>query len=655
MKKIKLPFVPSKDYDLKSRLMWYFLLLSIIPLIFFGVASYIRSTELLNKKINFFTVQLITESKIFLDNKVGQVEKIISIVSRNESLKNVMNISEPEVKMKILFNDYIASGSGINNIYIGTTNGKLYSGVDMNIKGDFRNQIWFLKAVEEKTGNLIWTDVHKSPITNSRVITIAKSIYDLKGNLIGVLACDFDIEGISFIISSVRIGNEGCIVLVDNNGIIIGGKDKYIGNRYDESFKQKINSYGSSLFMETPYKSFKWKIIGIIPKYESEKDNSDFFVSMIILIFISTLLVLFFVNKFSSRAVKPIVKLRDLMLKGASGDLDIQFDTNSITEYNIKEYSEMTEAYNKMVFKLKVLKQSLEQKIEQKTQMTEELKKANDELNKRQVELLILNEEMAGTNKDLEHANKELRFAHAKLVQSEKMASLGMLVAGIAHEINTPLGAIHCNIDLYNAIIHRLKNNPIVLEEPSLKDLVEKFEMANKTNQIASERIMEIVKSLRIFGREDISEGEMKAGDIHIGIDSTLLLLNSKIKNKIDVIKEYGDIPEIKCFPNQLNQVFMNILVNAVHAIPEYGKIWIKTYSDNEKIYIKIKDNGNGIKKENLEKIFDPGFTTKGVGIGTGLGLSIVYNIIEKHNGKIYVESEEGKGTEFTIEIPIVF
>ena len=254
----------------------------------------------------------------------------------------------------------------------------------------------------------------------------------------------------------------------------------------------------------------------------------------------------------------------------------------------------------------------------------------------------------------LDKAYMKLKDTQTQLVQQEKMASLGMLVAGVAHEINNPLGAINCNVNLYKTVISKFKMTQAVNEDSHALKLLSTLEDANKTNLIACDRILDIVKSLRNFARLD--EAEFKEADIHTGIDCTLILLNNKIKNKIEVVKNYSYIPMFTCYPNQLNQVFMNLLSNAIDAINESnvnGTIWISTYSDHNFVYVKIKDSGMGISHENLERIFDPGFTTKGVGVGTGLGLSIVFKIIEKHKGKIEVESEIAKGTEFKITIPL--
>ena len=173
---------------------------------------------------------------------------------------------------------------------------------------------------------------------------------------------------------------------------------------------------------------------------------------------------------------------------------------------------------------------------------------------------------------------------------------------------------------------------------------------ANRVIATGTERVTGIVRSLRRFARLD--EAELKEVDIHEAIDNTLPLVHHDLKNRIEVVKEYGDIPPIVCYPSRLNQVFLNLLVNASHAIEGKGEIRIRTVLQEERVRVSIQDSGVGIPQENLDKVFDPGFTTKGVGVGTGLGLSICYQIVQDHRGKIQVKSEVGKGTTFTVILP---
>ncbi len=168
---------------------------------------------------------------------------------------------------------------------------------------------------------------------------------------------------------------------------------------------------------------------------------------------------------------------------------------------------------------------------------------------------------------------------------------------------------------------------------------------------IAGQRIPKIVQSLNNFARSD--EADFKKADIHEGIDSTLMLVLHELKDRVEVIQEYGDIPQINCYPNQLNQVFMNLLLNAAHSVEDSGIITIKTFAVDKYVCIRISDTGKGIPSEHINRIYDPGFTTKGLGVGTGLGLSIYYNITQHHKGTVSVESEVGKDTEFTLTLPI--
>ncbi len=241
--------------------------------------------------------------------------------------------------------------------------------------------------------------------------------------------------------------------------------------------------------------------------------------------------------------------------------------------------------------------------------------------------------------RDLKAALEELKETQLQLINSEKMASLGQLVAGVAHEINTPVASIKSNNSIMEKLISQIEQD----------DVKEMFEQINSIDKEAIQRISNIVVSLKKFVRLD--EAELQEANINKEIDLTLDLISHETKNKIEIEKHYGDIPPIKCYPNMLNQVFTNILVNACQAIKDKGKIIITTDFQDGNLIVKIKDNGQGIPKENINKIFTVGYTTKGVGVGTGLGLAISRKIIDKHEGKIQVYSEVGIGTEFIITI----
>ncbi len=224
-------------------------------------------------------------------------------------------------------------------------------------------------------------------------------------------------------------------------------------------------------------------------------------------------------------------------------------------------------------------------------------------------------------------------------------------MAAITHEINTPIGAINSNAQLEEMILGVLLNHPAVEQNDELIIMFSQLKEANDVNLMACSRIIEIIKSLKSFSRLD--QADFQEADINEGIRSVLVLTNNLLKRRVTVHEDYAAIPWVKCYPGQLNQVIMNIIVNASQAIEGEGDIFIKTYQQNRDIYISIKDTGIGINEENISKIFDPGFTTKGVGIGLGLGLYISYNIVQNHNGEISVISEPSNGSEFIIRIPM--
>lgn len=265
---------------------------------------------------------------------------------------------------------------------------------------------------------------------------------------------------------------------------------------------------------------------------------------------------------------------------------------------------------------------------------------------------------------------KKLEEAHNQLLQSEKLASIGQLAAGVAHEVNNPIGFVNSNLGTLKKYIAKLLDLldryetvedevPLASREritafkaeidlPFLRD-----DMADLINESieGTSRVRRIVQDLRDFSRP--GDSEWQAVDVHAGLESTLNVVWNEIKYKADVARDYADLPMVECLPSQLNQVFLNLLVNAAQAIPQRGIITLRTRCDGDQVAISVQDTGSGMPPEIRDRIFDPFFTTKPVGQGTGLGLSVTYGIVEKHGGRIEVASELGQGTTFTIRLPV--
>ncbi len=263
---------------------------------------------------------------------------------------------------------------------------------------------------------------------------------------------------------------------------------------------------------------------------------------------------------------------------------------------------------------------------------------------------------LEGRNQELQTAYQKLQETQAQLVHSANMAAMGQLVAGVAHELNTPLGALKSNVDLFQRGLSKLGGS---LEEQTDETgesessrILQHLEKLAGFSATAVERAGTIVTDLRRFARLD--EAEFGRVDLHECLDRTLSLLARQLGSSVQIHKEYGDLPLVDCYPKQLNQAYMNLLMNAAQAIEEEtGEILIRTACRKDEVLVEIRDTGKGIPEEQLEKIFDPGFTTKGVGVGTGLGLSIVHQIIERHQGRIEVKSQVGQGASFTVWLPV--
>jgi two-component system NtrC family sensor kinase len=330
----------------------------------------------------------------------------------------------------------------------------------------------------------------------------------------------------------------------------------------------------------------------------------------------------------SNAFLKPLNELVDAIQNVQSNDQAVEIPIKSDTEIGL-----LTESFNQMSRNIARARNDLKMKIA-----------------------------------ELEKTNQELRETQSKLVHSSKMVSLGQLVAGVAHELNNPIGFIYSNMSHLRDYADRLIRLAEMAEvdpsqvtqmkaEVDLDYIKQDLPKLISSCEDGARRTRDIVLGLRNFSR--LEEAKLKEIDLHEALDNTLNLLSGELKNRIQVHKNYGKLPLVSCYASQINQVFMNILSNAAQAIEGSGNIWILTKSfsgqnGKEMVSISIQDSGKGMSSQVMEKIFDPFFSTKGVGQGTGLGLSISYGIIENHGGDIQVKSQLGIGTEFIITIPAV-
>lgn len=269
-------------------------------------------------------------------------------------------------------------------------------------------------------------------------------------------------------------------------------------------------------------------------------------------------------------------------------------------------------------------------------------------------------------NKESEQEQLADRLEHTRrqLLQSEKLAAIGQLAAGVAHEINNPVGYVYSNLqslENYLTDLFRLTDAVDLADSlDSLRAIKKNIDYEFVRNDLKDllaesregiERVKTIISAMKDFSH--FEEEEFKPADIHRGIETTLNVVNNELKYKADVVLDFGDLPKVECIISQINQVVMNLLINAAHAIDDFGKISIRTRQEAGNVVLEIEDTGTGILHGNINRIFEPFYTTKPIGKGTGLGLSLSFNIIEKHNGRIDVDSTPGEGTCFQITLPV--
>jgi signal transduction histidine kinase len=245
--------------------------------------------------------------------------------------------------------------------------------------------------------------------------------------------------------------------------------------------------------------------------------------------------------------------------------------------------------------------------------------------------------------------------AVAELVNAAKMATLGSLVAGVAHELNTPLGALNSNHDVLKRALERLHAiladevvEPHELDE--VRRIVAALDGIMRVNDLAVERLVTLVASLRRFGRPDLAD--IDTVDVRESIDSALAILGHELRGGIEVVREYDEVAPIECYAQEIGQVFMNLLVNAIHAIGDRGMITVRVKGGHDVVRVEVEDTGCGMEPDHLQRIFEPGFTTRGGRVGMGMGLLISRQVVDRHRGRIEVESQPGIGSTFTVELP---
>lgn len=629
--------------SLRTILIIWFLLFSIVPLGFVTWYSIRKFEKAINNELAERLSGNVREFNIVFSDYLSLLQSKKEKYIKDANFLYHLNVTESSV-LRSLTNHWIKQEIS-SSITIFNREGRMLVSAFRDEKSEIRNFIpnsgdaYFLSdklishlksekeyayvelKEKQKISLILLSRVSAS---NGKIIGYIEQVLDLDKNFLYKLKSKMKLE-------VMILKSDGTFIIGSHPDFYLYKNDffkQFFKNTKDTNFELNVrnDSYGFFIYpMDWGNSSFNIALGASKEGTRSLLKNINYAFATVLAAVILLLFVTIIIT--SNWVLKPLYELVDVL-----HSFEIQEQAITIPVKNDTEIGLLTESFNEMSKKIWQARNELKNKIT-----------------------------------ELEKTNKELKDAQAKLVHSSKMISLGQLVAGVAHELNNPIGFIYSNMshlreysDKLIRLIKIAEANPNELEkfknEFEFDYIIKDMPKLISSCEDGARRTKDIVIGLRNFSR--LEDSKLKEIDIIESIETSLNLLHGELKNRIIVHKQYGYLPKVYCHASEVNQVFMNILSNAAQAIDGPGNIWINTSfhkgitNKDDRVIISIQDSGKGIDPKNLEKIFDPFFTTKGIGQGTGLGLSISYGIIQNHGGDIQVKSEVGVGTEFLISLP---
>ncbi len=618
--------------------MSWFLVLSLAPLMFVTGYSLVKYEQAIDNEL----VQRLRGNAREFESTIEDYEKYLN--ARRERYK-----ADPMLSFGLLTNAVAQArsrvegnipNSSVASLSLFNRDGQLVATVTQDPRG--------AKDRNLEDASIYLSDAYKKQLDKDADMTVAEAGANKSVDLIAITRLETKTNRNAGYVEEIinlgpqflenvkkRLGLE--IILFNEKGQIIAGSHPDFALYDKRMFSKTVGGAGSETFFDLTVRNepygfivtpVKWGQSTLLVGLGASKQKSKGILRNVNYAFFTMIcaigIIFVMVSIFATRVVvRPVYELVDAiqMMEVKDGPVEIPVTTDT-------EFGVLTESFNDMSRRIYQTKMELEKKIT-----------------------------------EVEKAYSDLKDAQTRLVHSAKMVSLGQMVAGIAHELNNPIGFIYSNMshlrdysEKLKTIIEAGEQGKEALEKEKQKAdysyIVEDLPRLIASCEDGARRTRDIVIGLRNFSR--LEEAKIKRVSLKEGIENTLKLLSGEMKNRIQVHTHFEVVPDVLCYASQLNQVFMNILTNAAQAIDGEGEIWIHLYKDaKNKAVVSIKDSGKGIAKEGLDKIFDPFYTTKSVGQGTGLGLSISYGIVKNHGGDIQVKSDTGKGTEFIISVPI--